>query len=57
MFLLSVVVLKILSSLSQYQNFRSNVDTVRARMLEVMNHVDKVYFVSFDFLNVTIELC
>ncbi|XP_057214212.1 zinc metalloproteinase-disintegrin-like EoMP06 isoform X5 [Triplophysa rosa] len=40
---LSAVVLQILSSLSQYQNFRSNVDTVRERMLEVINHVDKLY--------------
>ncbi|KAI7797351.1 putative zinc metalloproteinase-disintegrin-like lachestatin-2 [Triplophysa rosa] len=28
---------------TEYQNFRSNVDTVRERMLEVINHVDKLY--------------
>lgn len=28
---------------TEYQKFRSNVDTVRERMLEVMNHVDKLY--------------
>lgn len=29
---------------SQYHNFKCNMDTVRERMLEVINHVDKVHF-------------